>query len=599
MDKWRCEVCGKVAFRTEDLALKRALEIWERNKNGPYHRYYKPKCGAWHLTHDAAWAAGNRKNFSRFGRMQLRDYQEYSVSALFQYFEKHRGNPVVALPTGTGKSVVIGEFIRRAIEWYPSTRIMMLTHVKELIEQNMKNLLTLWPTAPAGVYSAGLKRRDHLQPIIFAGIQSVYSKPNIFGKVDILLIDECHLVSHKDDTIYRGFINDLKMANPYLKVIGFSATPWRLKHGMLTDPGGLFTDIPVDLTSRESFNWLIKQGWISPLIPKRTREQIDVSGVKIHGGEFVASELQEAVDKEAITRSAIEEAIRLAPDRDHWLVFATGIEHAEHVASLLNFEYGVPAAVVHSKLSNADRDKHIRDFKSGKLRAVVNNNVLTTGFDFPGIDCIVMLRPTASPGLWVQMLGRGTRPAPDKDNCLVLDFAGNTVRLGPINDPVIPKQKGRGAPGIAPVRLCDACGCYSHASARVCEHCGAEFPQTVKINPVASIHELIAENAIPRVTCPVDRVIYSVFDKGDRPPAMRVDYWSGFRRYSEFVGVESPGYQGRIARAWWLSRYVYGVPPSTADGMKVVDYLKVPNAIVVDMVKPYPKIVNYVFADPE
>lgn len=527
----------------------------------------------------------------------LRDYQEESIRRLYRYFEKNNGNPIVALPTGTGKSIVIGEFIRRACLEYDGTQMMMLTHVKELIEQNMRTLLKIWPSAPAGIYSAGIGRREHKPDIVFAGIQSVYKKPELFGHVDIVLIDECHLVSPRGTTMYRKFLDALAEVNPLIKVIGFSATPFRLGQGMLTDTGkGLFDDIAFDLTDRKSFNWLIQKGWLAPLIPKQTDAVLDVDEVKVRQGEYVLKDLQEAVDREEVSLAALREAVHLASDRKHWLVFASGIEHAEHVAAFLNDHYGVPATCVHSKISDEERKQRLKDFRKGKIQAMVNNNILTTGFDFPEIDCIIMLRPTQSPGLWVQMLGRGTRPAPGKENCLVLDFAGNTKRLGPINDPVIPRTKGKGAKGMAPVRLCDHCGCYSHASCRVCEHCNQEFPKNVKITSEADRRALIAGITREVNAYDVTKVVYRIHKKEGKPDSMRVDYYCGLRRYSEYICLDHGGYATRVAQQWWEQRSPWGVPPDVHAGMAAVDSLRVPKKIQVLEHKKYPEVCGYEFA---
>jgi DNA repair protein RadD len=531
--------------------------------------------------------------------MPLRDYQEFAVESIFGYFADHEGNPICAMPTGTGKSHVIAEFLRRALRQYPGTRAMMATHVKELIDQNMQRLLYHWPTAPAGVYSAGLGRKEAHAPVTFAGIASIHRKADIFGHVDLMLIDECHLVSQKATTSYQRFIADLRKHNPHLKVIGFSATPYRLGHGMLTEPGGIFTDLCVDLTSRDSFNWLVSQGWLAPLVPKKTRAELDVQGVRLQGGEFVQADLQRAVDKDFLTYAALKEARELAADRRHWLVFAAGVDHAEHVASALN-DMGVSAVVVHAGLSNEERDRRIVAFRRGEVRAMVNNNVLTTGFDFPEIDCIVMLRPTASPGLWVQMLGRGTRPADGKTNCLVLDFAGNTQRLGPINDPVLPRRKGTKGAGVAPVRLCEHCLTYNHASARVCVECGFEFPRSIKLMAEASTAALIA-GALPVIeNFKVDSVVYRLHKKDGRPDSMRVDYYCGLRRFSEYICLDHPGYAGRVARQWWEFRCPFGVPPSVHDGMTAVKHLRSPMEIRVALKKQYPEICGYIFnGDPK
>lgn len=594
----RCKRCHKVAYKTQELAIKTAVAIGDRQPSRPY--YSKP-CGWWHLTtlHGLAWLQQHRDEHVPVVKLVLRDYQEATLDHLWRYFLQQTGNPIVALPTGTGKSVLIAEFVRRACTGYPGTQILMLTHVKELIQQNLHTLVRVWPTAPAGVYSAGLKRREHNPDIVFAGIQSVYERAKIFGHVDLVLIDECHLVSPRSESMYGTFLADLRKSNPRLKVVGFSATPYRMKQGMLTDEGGLFSDIAFDLTGLTAFNWMIAQGWIAPLIPKKTREILDVSGVRMSGGEFILSDLQDRVDQDAITVAALHEAAQLAHTRNHWLVFASGISHAEHVAACLTDRYNIPASFVHSGLTNEERDRRLRDFKAGKIRAMVNNNILTTGFDYPDIDCIVMLRPTASPGLWVQMLGRGTRPAPNKKNCLVLDFAGNTERLGPINDPILPRKRGKGAPGVAPVRLCEQCGCYSHASSRFCQNpeCGVEFPKNVKITSQASIQDIIA-GVVPELnTYKVQRVVYRVHKKEGRPDSMRVDYYCGLRRFSEYICLDHGGYATRVAQRWWEMRSPWGAPPTVLDGMRAVDNLKVPAEITVAEKGRYPEICGYSFTD--
>ena len=142
--------------------------------------------------------------------LELRDYQRKAIDALYSYFADKVGNPLVVLPTGTGKSVVIAEFVRGAMEAYPDTRILCLTHVKELIAQNFAALLRLWPAAPAGLYSAGLNSRDLRSPILFCGIQSVHSKAYAIQQCDLVLIDEAHLIPRASGTRYRKFLAQLR-----------------------------------------------------------------------------------------------------------------------------------------------------------------------------------------------------------------------------------------------------------------------------------------------------------------------------------------------------------------------------------------------------
>jgi DNA repair protein RadD len=529
--------------------------------------------------------------------MEARWYQTEARDSVFHYFSAKTGNPIVAMPTGTGKSFVIGDLLK-IIFAYPNQRVMMLTHVKELIEQNFKTLLRIWPTAPAGIYSSGLNKKEYKNAITYAGIGSVYRKAALFGKIDLILIDECHMVSPKESTLYAKFIDELKKVNPALKVVGFSATPYRLGTGKLTE-SGIFTDICYDLTSFKNFNRLVEEGFIAPLVTKRTNMEYDTEAVKVRGGEFTQHDLQEAVDKDHLTDTACKEILEYGSQRKHWLVFASGVAHAEHVVSTM-LSLGITAAVVHAGLTDGERSETIAAFKSGRIQCVVNNNVLTTGFDFPGIDLIAVLRPTKSAVLWVQMLGRGTRPSHGKDNCLVLDFAGNTARLGPINDPVLPKAKGAGGGGTAPVKECYTCHCYNHASATVCFNCGTEFPRLAKIQITASSKEVMKTAiALPVVEdFVVDRVTYAPYNRGASGiPTMQVTYFCKFRMFKEWVCLEHTGYARGKAERWWAERSGGLETPATVDlaMTRLPELTRVPKGLKVCTSSKYPEILKALY----
>lgn len=528
--------------------------------------------------------------------IQARSYQSECVSAIWNYFMTATGNPIAALPTGTGKSVIIALFIYSIFEKFFNQRILVLTHVKELIEQNHSKLVTLWPGAPAGIYSAGLNRRDINSKILFAGIASIAKHWQELGHIDLIIIDECHLVSPNDETTYRKFIDNLLSINPSLKVIGFTATPYRLGHGNITEAGGIFTDICFDITNLHAFNRLIAEGFLAPLIPKRTNLELKIDGVGTRGGDFIASQLQLAVDKDSITENALKEALEHGADRKAWLIFASGVEHACNICDMLN-NMGIPTGVVHGNLSASERDQTIADFKCGKLRAVVNNNVLTTGFDHPLIDLIIVLRPTCSTVLWVQMLGRGTRPCEGKENCLVLDFAGNTARLGPINDPVIPRKKGKST-RPAPVKECPKCRTWNHASARLCcaPGCDHEFTFETKLMQNASNREIV-KGTLPQVeVLKINHITFMQHDKQGSASSLKVTYYSGLSQYSEYICLEHDNdYLKRKARKWWSERSTMPCPSDIKTALSLTGKLQTPTHIRVWVNKKYPEIMAYCY----
>lgn len=565
-----------------------------------------------------------------------RHYQADGVAGFFDYFRHEVGNPIFGYPTGTGKSLIIAETIRQVCEQFPSTRILKITHDKKLIRQNFDTLLEQWPTAPAGVYSAGLRKKQ-LRQITYCGIDSIVNVLNLLGPVDLVFIDECHRVklrSGKKLTNYGKVWQRLMEMNPLTKFIGYTATPYRQGQGLLTEgEDRLFTHIPVDWTSTEKFTQLLGEAWLCRLRPPASSiEVIEIENVRTGAdGDYNLTDLQKAVDREEITRRALAQAVELAADRKHWLVFTAGIEHAEHVASMLETEFGISVAVSHSKLSTETQDKAEADFVSGKVQALVNNGQFTTGFDYPGIDCIIVLRHTKAAGLWVQILGRGTRPVwpardgsnfdlwpscyPDKfdlellehrlaciehgpkPDCLVLDFAGNTKRLGAINNPRIPKPKGKGK-GAAPFKECEKCWCVNHASARVCSECGEPFAMHVKFGDVAAGDALIIGDAPVVEVFPVSFITYRRHIPRDgRPPSMVVTYQCGLRSFSEWICLEHQGFAAKKSRDWWRLRDTmieeYDVPETTDDALSRTTDLLSPTHIRVWTNKKFPEIMAH------
>lgn len=343
----------------------------------------------------------------------LRPYQEETLAMLYRWLEDNKGNPCIDLPPGAGKSIITAAIAKDAMQKFGMKKVLMLTHRKELIEQNYEKMRLLWPGAPLGIYSASVGRKESYEPIVFAGIQSIQKRHDLLGKVDLVICDECHLISHKDEGGYRSFIRSLYKVNPDLRVIGLSATPYRLGHGLITDKPAIFDDIIKPITIAE----LIAQGYLAPLRSKATVEHLDTVGVQKKGGEYVSASLQEAVDKADQNVRVVEEVLAFAGDRKKWIFFCSGVKHAEHIAEELR-RHGIPAECVTEATPKSMRAKILKAFKDGTLKALTGADILTTGFDCPDIDLIVLLRPTMSPGLYVQMVGRGTRLKSHTDHCI-------------------------------------------------------------------------------------------------------------------------------------------------------------------------------------
>lgn len=567
-----------------------------------------------------------------------RDYQEYAIDRPFKYFEESDGNPLILMPCATGKSVVVGGICERALRQYPQTRILMLTETKELVKQNYDKLKSMWLDAPVGIFCDGLDRKEHHYPLTFGTIGSVINVSEVFGFVDLLLVDEADGISEKDDTMYRQFILKLRLRNPKLKVIGLTATGYRTKQGPLTaGKNALFTDVIVDMTDMDTYNWFFDEGYLVPPVPRPTKTEYDLTSVKIKGGDYDQKSLHEAVDNQKKNEAAILELLEFSVDRHCGLIFASGVAHCKHLLEILQYYQQDVTWVASREMSPNERDYNLAAWRAGEFKWIVNNGILTVGLDHPPIDVIGMLRHTLSVRLWVQMLGRGTRPyyapgydlatkdgrlnaiaASQKQNTMVLDFAENVTRLGQINAPRIPKPSERKRKGDAPIRLCEdnwemrdgamaqmrvGCGAYNHAGAVACWACHAIFPRYLKIGDAASTNALVKDinSPLPPLVLPeikemvVDRVVYMVWRKADKPDSIKVMYHCGVRLFAEWICLEHGGFAARKAREWWRERANEDPPETTAEAYDARDILRVPRAIKVVTNKPNGEISDYVF----
>lgn len=474
----------------------------------------------------------------------LRDYQQRSINQIYKWLENNSGNPCLVLPTGAGKSHVIAALCKDALQSWPETRILMLTHVKELIEQNAEKMRQHWPNAPMGIYSASIGQKILGEPITFAGIQSIRKHADKIGHVDLIIIDECHLVNHNDEGGYRALIADLVQINSALRVIGLTATPFRLGHGLITDKPAIFDALLEPVTIEE----LITKGHLMPLRSKVTMTQLDTTGVHKRGGEYIERELQQAVDIDDINQKVVAEIKSLAGKRKAWLLFCAGVAHAEHIAIELQNQ-GISAACITGTTTKNERERLLKEYKSGKIQALTNANVLTTGFDYPDIDLIAMLRPTMSPGLYVQMAGRGLRPKSHTDHCLVLDFAGVVEQHGPITA-VEPPNKEKKGDGKAPTKTCESCGEIVAISAIVCPSCNAVFEQKEKLPLELRNVDIMGLDALEMIV--VDWHWQKYISKASGKHMLSVRYYSDrmdVQPITEYFPVLHEGYAGQKSRA--------------------------------------------------
>jgi len=496
--------------------------------------------------------------------MQLRPYQTEAVAAVYDHLRCRDDHPCVVIPTAGGKTPVMAS-ICRDVDSKWNGRVLILAHVKELLEQAVEKLHAMAPDLwmRIGVYSAGLKSRDTEHPIIVAGIQSVYRRAAELDRFDLVLIDEAHMLPPDGEGMYRTFLADARVVNPNVRLVGLTATPYRMTTGLICAPENLLNHVCFEVGVRE----LIVQGYLCPLKSKAGRRKVDTSGLHLRGGEFISGEVEALMDDDSLVRTACREIIEYTQDRRSVLIFASGVQHALHVQRVLT-GMGQECGFVCGDSLPFDRAETLARFKRGELKFLVNVNVLTTGFDAPNIDCVTLLRPTNSPGLFYQMVGRGFRLDPSKENCLVLDFGGNILRHGPV-DALQIKDRPAGD-GEAPAKECPQCQAVIHAAYGICPECGYEFPprQREEHDRQASTAGVLT-GEVTDTEYEVQDVFYSVHVKRDAPEdhprTMRIDYRCGLNDYhSEWVCPEHTGYARGKFEVWWRARSIDRLP-DTAD----------------------------------
>lgn len=503
----------------------------------------------------------------------LRPYQRAAVDACWEYFKRGGRNPLIEVPTGGGKSAILGQIAREVVE--KDSRVLIATHRRELIKQDAAACRNVWPEANVGIYSAGLGQRQ-IRKITVAGVQSIRKRAAEMGFVDLLVIDEAHLLNPTADTSYRMLIDGLREINSDLCILGLTATPYRLGQGMLTHgKDRIFDSIAYRVPMRD----LIRDGFLAPLVSGNATASINLDDVRTQAGEFAAKDLELAADVDSINEAvAADVAGLLAAGRTSALLFGVSVAHATRMCWALR-TLGVSCEVVVGETPN--RDRILEDFKARRLQAIASCDVLTTGFDAPVIDVLALVRPTKSTSLYVQMVGRGSRMSKGKTDCVILDFGGNIARHGPADDVKPPKPKGEGK-GEAPTKECPECCAEVPAAARECPECGFAFPEIVrKANKEASKLAVLSSTvkADPRKTVNIGHVRWEKHIKRSAgpndKPSLHITYFAaeGRKTYNDYVCLEhdETNFAWRRAVEWWNANVGCARPDTVDAALALLD----------------------------
>jgi DNA repair protein RadD len=532
--------------------------------------------------------------------MKPREYQQESIDALYHWWVANPSIdrcPILALPTGSGKSIIIAELVRLLFDTWPvdHPRTIILVPSKELAEQNADKLRRMLPRhLSIGYYSASLGQKVPTADVIVATIGSIAKNAHVLGNIRCVIIDECHLVNPDGSGQYRQFLNDLAKYCQF-RVLGLTATPFRGNGTWLTDgKDPLFCSIAHEVKIQR----LLDLGFLSPLIRPidNVNTHIETDDLKIVNGDFAISDLSDRVD--TYIESAAVEACNLAKDRKKWIAFTPTVANADHLVSCLT-ELGIAVALVCGSTPKKEREELIDSFRRGELRCLVTVLALATGFDVEDIDCILWLRPTKSPVLYVQGSGRGMRISNGKTDCLWLDFTDTTARLGPV-DAIKGRKKGRSSNSGAPFAICDNCGAQVRpASLLECPECGSMMREAEEKAAREASNAAIMKSQLEAkiVNYEVTNVTYREHSsKSGGPNSMQVSYWSGLKIIAnEWICFNHEGFAKEKAYQWW-ARWVNTAIPETI-GLAVgvaLQHATKPTDAVIDESGTYPKIVKLI-----
>ena len=425
----------------------------------------------------------------------LRPYQQEALDAIKAAF-REQPNVLLQAATGAGKTILFSALIRDFMTQYPGVvRIMIAVHRQTLVQQAYDKLLRVWPEGASqiGIACHSLSSKsDFSKPVVIGTIQTIARQlDNLeIGRCNLLIIDEVHMVAPmaeqgKEPSQYEQVINRLRYFDQRARILGVTATPYRLNWGYIY--GDVKTQNPAlnwfpDLTYSIDITTLRKQGYLCEL-EKWGHSAPDLSRVAISqaNGDYKENELSAEMSKEVHLESAVNAVREYAADRRHIVVFAVTIEHAELLSNRF-CHAGYSAAFVHSKMKKATVAAILVAFADGRVNVLVNVGKLTEGWDCPQTDCVVLCRPTKSAALYVQMVGRGLRIAEGKDKCLLLDLAGCLEEHGAPEDPVIKNKPPKKTEWVEcpncgkenEVTAIECAGCHQLLQSKTCKQCGRE-----------------------------------------------------------------------------------------------------------------------------
>lgn len=510
---------------------------------------------------------------------QLREYQQSAVTASLNFAKYGDGNGYVTIPTGGGKSLCIADLAQKLQD-----KILILAHRKELLEQNAAKF-----SEDVGIYSAGLNSKDHSKRITVAGIQSIVNDPP--SNIAWVLIDEAHHLNNDMTGQYWQLISDL--GNP--RIIGFTATPYRLDGGVISWGEEIFSI---------GYQPLIDNKYLTPLINKQPFEVVINSDVRL--GDYVLSQLEDEMIEPELLRKSVEKIAQYSVDRKSVLIFVTTLKHGRILQAAMQ-DNGLYAIMIDGDTPSEERAQIAEEFRCGEIQYVINCMIWTEGFDAPNIDMLAILRPTMSKGLHEQIIGRGVRICEDKANCLVLDLAGNFMEHGGLGSPFVGKTKGKAKTEKG--KICPSCETFiPGVNILECPDCAYQFPPPELKKVTHNYDEDSESDLIYKAKAkiyPIKDVIYFSHKSKSGNMTLRVDYihegYYGNKTsewlspYSDSDWAKNKAWEFFKARNVWLPRIIESY--TIEELIELAQDLKKPLSITVDESEKFPRVKDYSYVE--
>jgi superfamily II DNA or RNA helicase len=390
--------------------------------------------------------------------MQLRKYQIKTIKKTADSLRNKKQAPLIVLPTGAGKTVIFSEIAKRAV--LKNNNVLILVHRRELIKQASKKLADI--QVPHGIIAAGFKPSD--VPIQVASVQTIVRRLSSTSfKPALIIIDEAH---HSVAGSWKKILDHW----PNAKRIGVTATPCRLSGEGLRV---MFDDLILGPTVKN----LVHAGFLSPHKVFGAPQKINFNKIKMRGGDYAKDELAQEIIKADITGDAVKQYKKHANGLPA-IAFCVNVAHAEIVKAKFN-NSGINADIITGDMDTDDRDQVINGLSTGKIQVLVSIEVISEGFDLPAVSTAILLRKTASLGLYLQQVGRVLRPQKNK-TAIVLDHVGNTITHGFIDDPKnwsldAPKKSKKNLEKAPAVQTCKQCFA-TFKPQPTCPECGFTTP---------------------------------------------------------------------------------------------------------------------------